>query len=402
MWALSVGAREEINRCYFCKGKGLKWLSTSAKIMIETNIRIAILTLPLNTNFGGIMQAFALQYVLERMGHSVKVIDKNYTPYLRNILPNIPIRLFRKYILKRNEPILHERLVYKRHLMLTINTEPFINKFINRRLVSDFSDLKRNEFDVLIIGSDQIWRPSYFSFFYKNVLDSFGAFADNWGIRRLSYAASFGTDKLNEFSRKEIFKIRRILQTFSGVSVREDDAVSLCKENFKVNAMQVLDPTLLVPQCRYVELIGDIPVRNGIMEYILDLKSNEKRILEYIGNVYQMPIFSTLTHIDEPQYSVEQWLAGFRDASFIVTDSFHACVFSIIFHKPFVVLINKDRGKSRILSLLKLFNLEHHLLSDVEQLKSIDSYVIKDDVYKTLNNWQQLSIKFLEHSIGQL
>ena len=317
-------------------------------------------------------------------------------------MPNIPIRLFRKYILKRNEPILHERLVYKRHLMLTINTEPFINKFINRRLVSDFSDLKRNEFDVLIIGSDQIWRPSYFSFFYKNVLDSFGAFADNWGIRRLSYAASFGTDKLNEFSRKEIFKIRRILQTFSGVSVREDDAVSLCKENFKVNAMQVLDPTLLVPQCRYVELIGDIPVRNGIMEYILDLKSNEKRILEYIGNVYQMPIFSTLTHIDEPQYSVEQWLAGFRDASFIVTDSFHACVFSIIFHKPFVVLINKDRGKSRILSLLKLFNLEHHLLSDVEQLKSIDSYVIKDDVYKTLNNWQQLSIKFLEHSIGQL
>ena len=104
-----------------------------------------------------------------------------------------------------------------------------------------------------------------------------------------------------------------------------------CEENFKVNAMQVLDPTLLVPQCRYVELIGDIPVRNGIMEYILDLKSNEKRILEYIGNVYQMPIFSTLTHIDEPQYSVEQWLAGFRDASFIVTDRFHACVSSILF-----------------------------------------------------------------------
>ena len=84
--------------------------------------------------------------------------------------------------------------------------------------------------------------------------------------------------------------------------------------------------------------------------------------------------------------SVEKWLRGFYDAKFVITDSFHACVFSIIFHKQFVVVGNKERGMSRFESLLEMFGLEDRLVNigdDISSLSKID-YVAVDKIYDTL------------------
>lgn len=363
-------------------------------------MRIGILTLPLHSNYGGIMQAWALQTVLMRMGHKVKVIDKNLLPPKANWLYIYPKRIFLKYILHKNIPVFHEKLMYENYSMRTKYILPFIEKYIARKIIYDVSEIKKDEFDVIIFGSDQIWRPKYYCQFYKRIIDAFGAFAYKWNINLISYAASFGLDNLNEFNKKEIIKIKECIQKFNGVSVRESQAIYLCKNFFNVNAIHVLDPTLLLNKGDYISLISpDIVQRNGIMQYILDLDTEKQKIVKSICQCMKMPLFSCIHYSETCQPAVEQWLAGFRDASIIITDSFHACVFSIIFHKPFIVIENPQRGLSRIKSLLGIFNLQHHLITNINQIKPLEYYKLNEDVYKILSDWQIKSFKFLNSSL---
>lgn len=364
-------------------------------------MKIGIITLPLHSNYGGIMQAWALQIVLTKMGHEVKVIDKDLHPQLKNWLYKYPKRIIFKYILRKDIPIFHEQLMYENYSMRVKHILPFIEKYILRKLVYDISDIKEDEFDFLIFGSDQIWRPKYYSQFYHRIIDAFGAFAYKWNVGLLSYAASFGIDNLSEFSKQEIVEIRKYIQKFNGVSVREMHAVDLCKTYFNINAVHVLDPTMLLTKNDYMKLIdSNVTQKYGIMQYILDLNLEKQNILEFISRSMKLPLFSCLSYSEIAQPAVEQWLSGFRDASFIITDSFHACVFSIIFRKPFIVIENQNRGLSRIKSLLDIFNLQHHLVRNVNEIGAFENYNLSDDVYRTLSEWQKKSINFLNLSLN--
>ena len=348
-------------------------------------MKIKILTLPLIVNYGGILQAYALQTVLQRMGHEVSVIDREKKPKLLDWIFKVPGRLFQKYVLHQNLPVFHEKLYYNHTLMRAQYTTRFIESHIRRRMVNSLSELSKNEMDALVVGSDQIWRPVYFTPFYGNVVNAFGAFADHWNIRRLSYAASFGVDHLKEYSANEISEIGRILSTFSGVSVRESSGIHLCKDYFHVVAQQVLDPTMLLKMDDYLKLIPDtMPKQEGVMTYVLDSFEGKDEFLNRLGEQLKMPLFSVIAESYEKlQPPLEQWLAGFRDASLIVTDSFHACVFSILFNKPFWVVLNSNRGIARIESLLSMFGLENRLVTDLQTCP----------VEKTPIDWQAVNQK---------
>lgn len=357
-------------------------------------MKIGIVTLPLHSNYGGILQAWALQTVLTRMGHDVKIIDRDLNRRISDWFFLYPKRIWRKYVLKQNIPVFQEQVQYK-----TVKSYSFIEKNIYRRCIRDFSEIKRNEFDALVFGSDQVWRPMYFLAQYHKMTDAFGRFAKSWGVLRLSYAASFGVNELNEYRKKEIRSIKEELQAFRGVSVREASGVEICKKYFDVDAVHVLDPTLLVSQKDYLKLAVSIPeFKNRILEYILDLDDMKKAIIERVCTVERS--CSVPFPREDSLFPVEEWIAGFRDAKLIVTDSFHACVFSIIFQKPFVVIANPIRGFSRIESLLKIFNLQHHLVTDISQVKSIDSYKIDSSIYDILAKWQSKSMDFLISSLS--
>ena len=359
-------------------------------------MKIGIVTLPLHSNYGGILQAWALQTVLSRMGHDVKVIDRDFKSRKSDWFVLYPKRILKKYVLKQNIPIFHEKLEYASYLDNTIHTRPFIEKYIERRLVRNLSDIKKKEFDSYVFGSDQIWRSIYMkSSFCPTMADAFGKFANKWNVIRLSYAASFGVDNLDEFSKSEIKKVKRELHHFKAVSVRESDGVNICKKYFDVDAIHVLDPTLLISKEEYLDLVDSIPVsKNEILEYILDSDTEKEAIVKKLQTNSGESVYSPLSH-GKSQVSVEEWIAGFRDAKLIVTDSFHACVFSIIFQKPFIVIANPTRGFSRIKSLLKMFDLQHHLITDISQIKSIDSYKVDSKVYDSLAKWKSKSMDFL-------
>ena len=234
-------------------------------------MKIGILTLPLHTNYGGILQAYALQTVLERMGHEVCLIEKKRKPF-RLPLWKAPL-VYGKRVLKNLAghpyPIFYEQKVNREEPITRQNTDLFIKRYIKRRIVNDFSELKESDFDAIVVGSDQIWRPKYFN---GNIEDAYLKFAEGWNIKRIAYAASFGTDEW-EYTAAQTKECARLLKQFDAVSVREASGVDLCRKHFGVEARHVLDPTMLLTAEDYIRLFetAGTPKSPGtLLCYILD------------------------------------------------------------------------------------------------------------------------------------
>lgn len=351
-------------------------------------MKIAILTLPLHTNYGGILQAYALQTVLERMGHEVCLIEKKRTP-LHFSIWKAPL-VYGKRILKNVTghpfPIFYEQKKYREGLIVRQYTDIFIDKYIKRRIVDDFSEIHESDYDAIVVGSDQVWRPKYFGKIESAYLD----FTEGWNIKRIAYAASFGTEEW-EYSPEQTEQCKRLAKYFDAISAREISGVDLCCKYLDVDAKHVLDPTMLLAKEDYIQLFeaAKTPKSKGnLLCYVLDETLDKTEFINKIANERHLTPFRVNSKVEDRtaklseriQPPVEQWLRGFYDAEFVVTDSFHACVFSIMFNKPFIAIGNANRGVSRFTSLLSLFGLNGRLITDISKytdIPLIDSNKIK-------------------------
>lgn len=377
-------------------------------------MRIGILTLSFHVNYGGILQAYALQTVLKRMGHDVVVIT---TPLVKSHISLLhkafayPKRFVLKYLLgQKNIIIRYEHYFNESNLLVQRNTDKFVRSYIYSHEVNHLSDLEEHDFDAFVVGSDQVWRKMYFTGSKAEPLvNAFLQFAEGWDVKRVAYAPSFGTDDW-EYSLQDTVDCASLIKLFDALSVREQSAVRLCRQHLGVNVQHVLDPTLLLEPQDYVNLIrrNHTPHSQGNMHcYILDATVEKNKLIDYIAAKRQLVPFWVgvdtynlqVSESDRIQPPVEQWLQAFREAAYVVTDSFHACVFSILFRKPFVVYGNKDRGMTRFQSLLSMFGLEERLITGLdgyEHLGDIDY----DAVYSKLNKLRENSLNFLKEALG--
>ena len=243
---------------------------------------------------------------------------------------------------------------------------------------------KEAKYDAYVVGSDQCWRPRYNAFLTFMFLD----FAKEEKPKRIAYAASFGTDQW-EFTQEMTSICAPLAQKFDFVSVREDSGVNLCKEHLGVNAVHVLDPTLLLTKEDYTHLIkaeNEPQSKGTLFNYILDPDAAKSAFINKVENDKGLTTFQVLpkcqaetrtkqdvkNRIEDCVFpGVTTWLRAFMDAEMTIVDSFHGMVFSIIFNKPFWVIGNANRGMSRFTSLLKVFHLEDRLL-DANQLQEVD------------------------------
>lgn len=365
-------------------------------------MKIGILTLPLHTNYGGILQAYALQTVLERMGHEVGLIssapvssEKSLFRKIRHLLS--PVKRF----------VLHNLTPVKYSKDSARYTRKFMYKWIKFDRFKTIDSIPSDHYDAIIVGSDQIWRKIYverYSFF-KHIESSFLNFTQGWEIKRLSYAASFGTDEW-EYDEESTNRCSELIQKFDAVSVREASGVTLCNKYLHHDAVQLLDPTLLLSKEDYLKLIKKRYRKNsGIMTYILDDDDSKVSIVEELEEKTGKPVFRSNISFNKinkqlrgaVQPPLEKWLQSFDDADIIVTDSFHACVFSIIFNKPFVVIPNITRGASRFHSLLKMINQEYRMIDTSKPL--ILDEAIMSNPNCNLSELQERSINFLKNNL---
>lgn len=345
-------------------------------------MKIAIMTQPLGKNYGGIMQAWALQQVLKRMGHEPVTIDRQHDPKgTAHKVARLVYRGFMKAAGKRKAPINFESHLPK----ILQHTCSFIDRYIvmSERLDSTEKlkeHFKREQYDAVIVGSDQTWRPHY----SPNINNYFLDFLEGANIKRIAYASSFGVDHW-EFNEEQTKQVARFAKIFDAISVREDSGVDLCKQYLGVEATHVLDPTLLLVKEDYEQLIGrdrltDRP--KGVYTYFLDKTPEKLELASQVSNELRELIYSCQAKhsIGEDLFAdlqdftmpdVREWLAGFANARFVITDSFHGMVFSLIFRKPLLVLGNNKRGLARFKSLeavLGLKNLVHDTSIDLQDI----------------------------------
>ncbi|MDN0071326.1 polysaccharide pyruvyl transferase family protein [Bacteroides caecigallinarum] len=364
-------------------------------------MRVCIITLPVQSNYGGILQTYAMQTILERMGHSVKVIGVNTIKKLPPIYIYL-LRIWEKKVLHKPVYVFFER-DYNRYIKRSNQLiKQFIEDKLNMRYINSFSDIEQSEFDCFIVGSDQVWRrPFFINDFNTEIENAFLRFASGWDVKRIAYAASFGVD-FWEYLTTETSNCSELAKKFDAISVRELSGINLCNKYLGVKAIHVLDPTMLLETKDYIQLFKDknAPQSKGeLLTYILDETPAKKEYINRIVSESGFTPFSVISY-DSVKPSIETWLRGFYDAKLIVTDSFHACVFSIIFNKPFSIIANPQRGVARIKSLLNHFGIDdkNNIIID----SSNSSIKIIQPPYIKWNELKIESLQFLKDNLNNI
>lgn len=368
-------------------------------------MRILIITLPLYINYGGILQCYALQTVLKRMGHCVKVLSKpQYGISYYWIYPlAVCKRLIKRYIFRKDVDILKAP-----HEVIRKNADRFIKQYIDKYNCKNWTAEITHKFDAVVVGSDQIWRPKY----SQPIEFSFLSFLGDSKIKRISYAASFGVDRC-EYTEEQLKVCSFFLSKFDAVSVRETSGVDLCSIYLGVDAVQMIDPTLLLSADDYRELINNAETKSpkgNMLVYILDKTEEKIALVNKIAAEKGLRPFwldspdeqnEKLPLRERVKMSVEQWLRSFDEAEFVLTDSFHGSVFSIIFKKQFLAIGNEERGISRFLSIFKQLSLEERLILSSKEYEENLTKIDYDKLYDKLHFLQEQSILFLKTNLNE-
>ena len=336
--------------------------------------RIAVLTFhyPNNRNFGAALQAYAITKTIGKINKNVELIN-----YIKDKL-----KLKGKIIYYFNGK----------------NFRDYCNKFlkITREIKSesDFISLNK-DFDTFIVGSDQVWRAKYTqpdtSKYYFDFVD------DN--KTKIAYAASFGVD-FWEGNEELTKKIKPLAQRFDYVSVREESGINICKDIFGIEAVCVLDPTLMIDKKDYEPILNDWKDKSHKnKKYIAHMLLDDNFELREESNNIGKYLKSEINHIKGKDRKilgktitfynkVSQWLTYLKDAELVITDSFHCTVFSLIFNKKFVVVANPERGTARLENLLGIVGLKNRFFTNIKDvLKSgiLDQEIDYIEVERKLN-----------------
>lgn len=370
---------------------------------IPERMKIGILTLPLHSNYGGVLQAWALQTVLKRMGHEVDVFGRKY--YHRHSRPVMPLvwvyRLLLRFI-GRKVSIFDEIRVERAYNRRNARIQTFIRHNIHTRYVSTLSKILGLKYNAIVVGSDQIWRKDYIRHVWKSE-DIPAAFLSNYQYTntiKIAYAASLGIDNW-DFTAEETEKIKTALATFKKLSVREKSAIEILKDSVGIKPALMIDPTMLITPDEYVEELGiEREEKDLAVSYILDPSSDKTQLIREV-TISRHINHKELNRKEEdiPAIGIEEWVESIANANIVITDSFHGCVFSLIFNKPLIFIKNEKRGNSRFDSLVSLFDLSANCLSESWQYNPSLPYTLPEKVMESITIMRENSFSFLKNAL---
>lgn len=371
-------------------------------------MKIGIITWFTGPNYGTNLQAIALQNYLRKQGYDVKIVnyevESKYNKNRRTLIEKIeyfPEKYAQKFA--RRIFFKKEKAIRDKKLSRAIQDNCILTKRCENEddLVSVF-----NSFDLLISGSDQVWNPNWYHRFY---------YADYQGVttRRISYAASMGVTEIIKEVEPEI---RRSISKFDAISVREQNAISLLEPYVTCKPVAVVDPTLLLNSEDWAAIFpptGEAPKEDYVLGFFIEGNFNhiiatrkfaDKNKMKYVFVPYGGLSYYQIgdRHGDA---GLEDLLELIRNARYVITDSFHITVFSIIHRKQFYSFMRYRENpitstNSRIRNLLHMAGLENRGLEyNTKRIKEIAdiNYTYHED---SLQQEIDKSKKFLEKSIN--
>ena len=357
--------------------------------------KVGILTFqyPENRNFGAILQSYAHLTLIKKFNKDIEIIN-----YIPNDYKNMSLKI--KLLTKLESKWFKE----------------FSDKFLK---ISNFESLVNEDkkYDIFIVGSDQVWRTIWLK---EKSLHYFFDFVND-DKKKIAYAASFGVDYW-EGDEKLTEEIKPLIKKFDHISVREESGIDICKNTFGIdNAVCVLDPTLMISREDYQPILDDWQdkshlkkkyIAHMLLDDTVELKKESQNIADYLKSDINYIKGKEIKILKKElklfgrkllKYNkVSQWLTYLKDAELVITDSFHCTVFSLIFHKKFVVVANPVRGIARLETLLSKVGLEDRFFTDIKDvMKSgiLDKEIDYNEVDKKLEVHRKYSMDFLKKAL---
>lgn len=362
----------------------------------------ATITFHASHNYGSMLQAFALQRTLERLGYNNEIINLR-TKRQREVYPELSELLSRDSFFKN----LSRKILYC-PFRQSLNTKyELFEKFLREDLIltKEYSNIQELEsaklsYDCFIAGSDQIWNTAPldfdWSFYLPFVKDK----------RKISYAVSMGPHAEEQVSDRE--KVREYLLDFESISVREKGTKDLVESLICHPVAETLDPTLLLNKTEWAEYMNLSPIRkNGyIFVYVPYFKEITYDIAMKIGALSGLPVVTSMYHprmLKYPSLKYElavgpwEFLNLLSNADLVVSGSFHAVVFSVIFNRPFYA-VNGDKD-NRMKSLLENINLLNRSISDIGKNFVLDTGCNFTEAEKFIEQKRKNSLLYLSKAI---
>ncbi len=317
-----------------------------------------------NLNYGGCLTYYALKRTIESFGKSVLMIRKSGDENVGLDDNSIPIKFAQK-----------EYCISSKYSLANM--------------------LRLNEIcDTFVVGSDQLWNPHLQKY---SGPEFFLSFVDH-DKRKIAYATSFGN--ISRCKNDYIKKYYKYINRFDAISVREDYAVDILKNDFGCEGKHVCDPVFLCDINDYYRLSNRSKIKlpsKYVLRFFLDPDDSKLKLAKDIGANLRIKKYVNLTDLQNVRIKkekfcgekvlcnceIEDFLAAFINAEYVVTDSFHGTCLAVIFNKPFVSLANYKRGEKRFISLLKWLHLEDRLILDINNASAIDKWVGQPDYEKT-------------------
>ena len=346
---------------------------------------IGIMTMHRIVNYGSFLQAYGLKKTISSLGYNTRFIDYKYEKtiieikknYLKKIINNINIYMY----------------FQKKKIQKTFKTE--YKKYISKYLgVNDEHDYSHG-IDTLVIGSDEVFNclQNYPVGYSKNL---FGVGYEDCNV--ITYAASFGhTDykKLKEYNIDE--EIAKYLNNINKLSVRDQNSYNTIKELTGINSLIHLDPVLISD---YDEEIGKVKIEDNnyiiIYAYTGRLTKKEEKYIKRFAKKYNKKIISIgfYQRIADKNLIIDPFevLAYFKNADYVITDTFHGTIFSIKMQTKFCTII-RESNNNKLSYLLQKLNHEKQQLKSIEDIEkkyndSIDftksNNIIKEEREKTI------------------
>ena len=278
----------------------------------------------------------------------------------------------------------------------------FINRTTNMVLIKNYSSISENEYNILLVNSDQTWRK-----WDEYVYDyGFLHFAKDWNTLKFVYGASLGFDYWN-FNKTDEDIILPLIKSFSETSVREKGSIELIKKHFGIIPELVLDPTLIINKKYYLDLIKDYSPKNNeifsdninyiFVYYVYRLEIDMQSFAQNAGNNLNYKIYFYKLNNDS---LVEDFIYFIKNSKAVVTNSFHCTIFSILFQKPFISFNYNYTGIERLKSLSELLGFQNRI-AYVNKTPSLNLLKIPPRInYKTFLQKKRDSIDYIKRNLN--
>ena len=346
-------------------------------------MKIGILTFHWATNYGAVLQAFALQKVLHQFGHSVTIINYKPSRQDNSIWSFIRKRHFLKPILFLNNLLKEKKIDRFRSENLNLSV-----RYKRQCEVAMYIE----NLDVVICGSDQIWNPSFLrSGEGKTTTTYFLDFTTE--IKKISYAASFGC---TTYPIKYKSLIQSLLGKFNHISVREQTGKEIIDE-IGLSSVVVPDPTFLLTAYDYDKYISSNETTDITPYTFVYMLRGEKcsKHIKYLKTRYRI--------VESINEGIEQWVTNIKNATYVVTNSFHCMVFCLLYHTPFSIVLKNTElvgMNDRFYTILNKCQLSERIISDKSNVaKIIDKEIDWSTVDRVLGEYRKVGVDFLLSNI---